>query len=259
MATRAIWKAVLRFGKESVPVKLYAAAQDRRIRFRLLHEKDRTPVEQRMVDPSTGREVPTEKIRRGFEVRKGVFVVLSEEELQAARPEPSRDIRIGRFVPPGAIHPQLYDRPYWLGPDGDAAAYLALARALGAEGREGLARWTLRDQAYVGALRAEPPWLLLVSLRHASEVVFAEELEPPKGRAPAKGELKLARQLVSALEGHFDPSRWHDEHRERLMELIEAKAQGKTVRLRKPRRKKAPEGSLSDVLEKSLETAKGAA
>ena len=256
MAARAIWKGVIRFGRVEVPVKLYSAVQDRKVRFRLLDARDLTPVEQRMVDPGTGKEVPAKSVQKGFATGDGRFVVLDEEELEALEPEPSRDIRVTRFVDPTAISQQWYERPYYLGPDGDGAAYFALAAALAKEGKEGVARWVMRNKEYVGALVPEGDYLSLVTLRHAGEVVEASELPAPGGRAPEPQEIRMAEQLVDALSGDFDPKAFEDEYRERVLELVEAKAKGKAVDIRTYRRKAARDEDLGDALEKSLQAAR---
>lgn len=252
---RAIWKGVIRFGDVEVPVKLYSAVQDRSVHFRLLHEKDHEPVKQRMVNPVTGEEVEYSEIRRGYEIEEGVFVVLDEEELDALEPEKSRDIEITRFVPYDAVGPAWYDRPYHLGPDGDDEAYFALTDALEGRGEEGIARWTMRNKEYVGALRVEGDHLMLITLRHVGEVVPASALEAPGGRKPEPQELKMAEQLVAALEAEFDPAEYTDEYRDRVMELIEAKAEGKTVEFRQPERRVAA-GDLQATLEASLAAAR---
>lgn len=252
---RAIWKGVLRFGSAEVPVKLYSAVQDRSVHFRLLHEKTSTPVKQRMVDPRTGKEVPYDEVRRGYEVEEGVFVLLDEEELGELEPEKSRDIEVTRFLEPELINHQWYDRPYHLGPDGDDASYFALVKALGKKGREGVARWTMRNKEYLGALRSEDGHLMLITLRHAEEVIPASALEPPGGRKPEPRELKMAEQLIDALAAEFDPTEWRDEYRDRVLELIEARAEGKTVQFRQPAKKRAA-GDLAASLEASIAAAR---
>ena len=252
---RAIWKGVLRFGSADVPVKLYSGVQDRSVHFRLIHEKTRTPVKQRMVDPLTGKEVPYEEVRRGYEVEEGIFVVLEEEELEELEPDKSRDIEVTRFLDPEAINHQWYDRPYHLGPDGEDVEYFALARALEKKGREAVARWTMRNREYLGALRAEEGHLVLITLRHAEEVIPASALEPPGGRKPEVREMKMARQLIDALSDDFDPSEWRDEYRDRVLELIEAKSEGKTLEFRQPPRRKAA-GDLAESLEASIAAAR---
>jgi DNA end-binding protein Ku len=257
MAARAIWKGALRIGDEPpLQVKLYSAAQDRRVHFRLLHAEDHAPVQQRMVSADDAEQVATEQVQRGFEVEPGVFVLLEPEDLEGLVPEASRDVQLLRFVPRGTIDPVWYDRPYWLGPDGDDdAAYFALAGALEESGREGVARWTMRKKSYVGALRVEQGRLLLNTLRRAEEVVPITALEAPGGRELDDREVELAERLLSALEDHFDPAAFRDEYRDRVLAFIESKAKGEAPKLQKPKKKKA-ERSLVKALEQSLRRAK---
>jgi DNA end-binding protein Ku len=250
-----IWKGVIRLGEEAVPVKLHSAVTDRTIRFRLLDEPRGAPVEQRMVNPETGRPVPFEKIRRGVETESGEIVVLEDKELEKLEPAESRDIEIVRVVPNAAIDHRWYVRPYWLAPDGDPDSYFALAQALEEDGREGVARWTMRKKEYQGALHPRDGYLMLVTLRHASEVVSAAELEGPTGRELDPRERKMAVQLIEALSGEFEPERYEDEYRKRVAELIEAKASGRRIRLEPKRERKRP-ASLASALEKSLERAR---
>jgi DNA end-binding protein Ku len=252
---RAIWKGTIRFGDAEVPVKLYSAVRDGGVHFRLLHKKDKAPVEQRMVNPVTDRIVAPENIRKGYEVERGVFVVLDDEELAELVPEPSRDIEVTRFVAPEHVNHQWYDRPYFLGPDGDEAAYFALAAALAKQGKEGVARWVMRKRPYVGALRSEGDHMVLITLRHASEVVPVSEIEPPAGRKLDAREVRMARQLVQALEDEFDPTAFRDEFRDRVLELVKAKAKGRKIELEPPREKRETR-DLSRMLERSLKHAK---
>jgi DNA end-binding protein Ku len=159
-------------------------------------------------------------------------------------------------VPLGEIHHQWYERPYWLGPDGDQEAYFALAAALANTRREGVARWVMRKRPYVGALRLEGDRLMLVALRHADAVVLPEELEAPRGRPFDAKERQLAEQLVGALADHFDPAAYHDTYREKVQELVDAKAKGKRPKLHRPKAKQAP-ASLERALAASLAKARG--
>lgn len=143
-----------------------------------------------------GKKLPA-KIKKGFEVEPGTFVILEADELAKLEPEASREIEIKQFLPPKEIPPEYYDRPYYLGPDGDQTAYFALAEALKNKEREGIARWVMRKQPYVGAIRAENDHLVLVTLRNAEEVLSAKDLPRPAGRAPDKKEMSMAKQLVS--------------------------------------------------------------
>src|SRR2546430_7197251 len=155
MAARAIWKGELKVDSTKVPVKLYAALKDQTVRFHILEERSKTRVKQHMINPDSGEEVANEDIQKGFEVEPGTFVILNEKELESLEPKANREIEIKQFVPPQAIAPEFYDRPYYLGPDGDQAAYFSLAEALRKENREGIAHWVMRKRPYVGAVRAE--------------------------------------------------------------------------------------------------------
>src|SRR6266478_2540859 len=220
MAARAIWKGDLKLNSTRVPVKLYSAVQDRTVRFHILDEKSKTRVKQHMVEPDSGKEITNDQIQKGFEIEPGTFVILDEKELQKLEPEASREIEITQFVSPMEIPPEYFDRPYYLGPDGNESAYFALAEALQKKDREGVAHWVMRKQPYVGALRAEDDHLMLFTLRNAEEVLSAKDLPRPSGRAPEKKELAMATQLVELLKGEFDPKEFKDEYRERVMEII---------------------------------------
>ena len=119
MAARAIWKGVLKIGSAKVPVKLYSAVTDRTVRFHILDDRSQMRIKQHMIDPESGDEVASEEIQKGFELEPGKFVILTEEELKGLEPEPSREIEVAEFVPPGQISQQWYARPYYLAPDGD--------------------------------------------------------------------------------------------------------------------------------------------
>jgi DNA end-binding protein Ku len=255
MAARAIWKGRIRFGDVDVPVKLYSAVQDRNVRFRLLHAKDMEPVKQQMVNPETGKVVPYEDVQRAYRTDDGDLVMLDADELAELEPEASRDIEITRFVAPEAITHQWYDRPYFLGPDDDDDAYFALVEALRKQKREGVARWVMRKKEYVGALRLEGDHLMLMTLRHAGEVVEASALKPPGGRALDDREVKMAAQLVAALEDELDMTAFRDEYRDRVLELVEAKAEGKVVKF-PAAPKKQTEKSLASMLEQSVKDLK---
>ena len=256
MSARAIWSGVVRFGEASVPVKLYSAVENRTVHFRLLHRPDLIPVRQRMVHPHTGAPVPAEQIRRGYQTPEGELVLLEDEELDALEPDPSRDIEVTRFVAAGMIGHQWFDRPYLLGPDDDPEGYSALFAALRKSGKEGVARWTMRKKPYLGALRAGPGGLMLITLFHVEEVVDTSDLPRPEGRVLEELELRMAEQLIAALEGDFDPASYRDEYRRRVLELIRAKESGAPVPLRRVEERAVEPLPLSELLKRSLERAK---
>ncbi|MDX1647421.1 MAG: Ku protein [Longimicrobiales bacterium] len=255
MPARAIWKGILHLDGITVPVKLYSAVEDRKVRFRLLHEPDGVPLRRVTVHPETDEAVPYEEIHKGYETDDGKMVVLDDEDLEALEPEPSRDIEITRFVDPSLLDHRWYDRPYYLGPDGPSDPYFALARALGEEGKEGVARWVMRKKEYTGALRLERGYPMLITLRSAEEVLEAPELDSSPKAGLSENELAMARQLVSTLKDDFDPTEYEDEYRHRVLELVSSKARGEILELDRSRGGKEEEQSLAEALRASLEAA----
>ena len=251
MAARAIWKGELKIATTKIPVKLYSAVTDRSVRFHILDDKHRMRVKQHMVHRDNGEEVSNQEIQKGFEVEPGKFVIVTDEDLKSLEPKPSREIEIAEFVPPEKINQQWYERPYYLGPDGNETAYFALAEALEKRNREGIAHWVMRNKPYVGALRAQGGYLVLVTLRNANEVISAKELPKPAGREPSQKEIEMAKHLVSLLEGEFNPADFKDEYRERVMEFIARKAKGRAPRLAAVKSKRKTT-SLDSVLAKSI-------
>lgn len=252
---RAIWKGQLQLDKQQVGVKLYSAVEDRSVHFHLLHEKDRAPVEQHIIRKDTGKDVAKEEMRKAFALSRDTAVILQPEDLETLIPPESRDIHICRFVAPSVLGDQWYDRPYYLGPDGNEENYFALAQALERKQVIGIARWVMRKKRYLGALSSLNGYLTMATLRRADQVLSFSGVEPAKSVAPQASELKLAQQLVSTIEADFDPSLWHNEYRERLCKLIEAKARGEKLEPQRPKRK-ASQASLAESLRASIAAAK---
>jgi DNA end-binding protein Ku len=258
MAARAIWKGSVRIGNLDLPVKLYSAVQDRTVHFRLLHRTDHEPVKQKMLDAETGEEVEYQKTQKAFPAGRGRLVKIDREELAELEPKESRDIEVTRFVDPSDIDHRWYERAYYLGPDGNQAAYFAAAEALEKKGKEGVARWVMRKKEYVGALRADGGYLLLITLRHADEIVDAQSLDAPEGRELQERELAMAQQLIEGLTDTFDPTQWHDTYRARVMELVETKAAGHKPKVTTFRPKKTDDDTIGKALEASLKGLKKA-
>jgi DNA end-binding protein Ku len=256
MSARAIWKGGLKIGTDTVPVKLYSAVEDKSVHFHILEKKTLTRVKQQMIHAETEEPVDSADLQKGLEVEPGTFVILKPAELAGIEREASRQIEITRFVAPEKINHQWYDRPYYLGPDGDSPGlYFALAKALEDSGLEGVARWVMRKKHYAGALQSYGGYLALVTLRHSEEVLAAKELPKPSGRAPDPREIQMAEQLVSALADEFRPEDYKDEYRGRVLKFIESKAAGKRLKLM-PAKSKEATTSLMDALSASLKKTK---
>ena len=251
MAARAIWKGQLKIGTTKVPVKLYSAVQDRTVRFNILDDRSKMRVKQHMIDPDSGEEVPTEEIQKGYEIEPGRFVILTESDLEALEPPPSRDIEIEEFVDEDEISQQWFERPYYLGPDDGDKEYFALAEALKNQKKEGIAHWVMRKKYYAGALRAIDDYLYLFTLRDAKEVISAEDLAKPTGAAPTQKEVTMATQLVEMLRGEFNAADYKDEYRERVEKFIQQKAKGRAPRLQAVKTKRKTD-VLGAALEKSI-------
>jgi DNA end-binding protein Ku len=250
MPARAIWKGVLKLGSSGTPVKLYAAVQDRKVHFHVLQSKTKSRVKQHMVR-ETGAQVPKEDLRKGYEVEPGTFVVLEDKELDRLKPEESRDLQATRFIPHSQLSNEWYERPYYLGPDGDNDGYFALVKSIQSRQVLGIVRWTMRAKAYIGALTTQDGYLLLIKTRYAEEVLPLSTLSAPAGPALDEKELRMAQQLLSALEGTFEPAQFRDEYRQRVQDFVEAKAKGKHPRLPMVKERTAA-ASLDVQLAKSL-------
>jgi DNA end-binding protein Ku len=209
-----------------------------------------------MVDPDSGKPVASNEIRKGYEIESNRFVLLDDEDLRTAEPEPSDAIEIAAFLPAGHIASNYYDRPYYLGPDGDAKAYFALAEALSHKGKEGFARWVMRKKYYAGTLQSFENYLVLITLLPEEGVVAARELPRPSAKGIDAREVRMAEQLVAALEDDFRVQDYTDEYRDRVMQYIEAKARGHKPKLAVMPAPRKPSTSLADTLAASLKEAK---
>lgn len=253
---RALWKGTIRFGPASVPVKLYTAVRDTRVHSHLIHDADRQRLQQRMVCPQDEAVVDQEQAIKGYEIEEDQYVVVDPRELEVLEPEASRDIEVMEFAGAGKVDARYLDRTYFLGPDRDEPMYVNLAESLKQTGLAGMCRWVMRGRSYVGVLEQRDGLLSLITHRYAEEVVPADSLEC-KRVEPTKRETTLAKNLVGELTEEFHPEQCHNEYEAKLRSLIDAKAQGKEVRLPKVE-KPAPtkEEDLVGVLQRSLEALK---
>ncbi|MET0389052.1 MAG: Ku protein [Polyangiales bacterium] len=257
MAARALWKAVLKIGRTPIPVRLYSAVQDRDTHFHMLHGKDQERVHERMRRADNNEIVEHADARSGYVLDSGETVLLAKDEIKKLAPEPSRDIALVHCAHRDDIPMAAFARPYWLGPDGDSAAYFALAEALTKLDRVAVSEWVLRGKHHYGALSARDGYLMLVELRSADQWLDSKGLQTPDGPAESSREVAMAEQLIEGLDGTFDHASFHDSYREEVQKLVEAKAKGRKLpKQRAPR--KAPERSLGDALTASLAALKKA-
>lgn len=256
MTARSMFNAILELGGLRVPIKFYAALDDRSLHFRLLHAPDGEPVVQELIDKTTEESLGRDEVHKAYELDDGRLVKLEQGELDDLAPATSRDVVVTRLLDASSIPPPLYDRPYYLGPDGDNEAYFALAHVFGQSKRVGLARWSMRKHAYTGVVRERDGYLMVATLRSASEVVELAGFARPASKELSKQELQLARQLVDAYAGPFEPKLYHDDYRARVEELAQRKASGQVIAFPKARKKGQSSVGLADALERSLKSAK---
>ncbi|MDD1775958.1 MAG: Ku protein [Candidatus Methanomethylicus sp.] len=250
-ARRSIWSGSISIGLVNVPVKLYSMTKDRSFSFRLLHKADGQPLRYDRVCIKEGKVIPWEETVKGYEVRKGEFIVFDKKELEAARPESDSRIRIDKFVDYLAVDPIYWDTPYLLAPDKSGDAYSLLLTTFQKLGKAGVGRITLRTKEYPVLVHASRGALLLTTLRYADEVLPVKGIEGLDGlREPRREELEMAERIVKDLSGDFDIADYKDGFRERIMKLIDKKLAGEIVVTEKPKKEEAKE--LMAALQETL-------
>ena len=257
---RAIWSGAISFGLVNIPVKLYSAVNRKTVRFHQLDRDDNQRIQQKRVNPRTGEEVPYDNLVKGYEVSPERYVVITPEELDALAPEKTRTIDIEDFVELDQIDPVFYDHPYYLAPDtGATKAYRLLVDAMKESGRVAIARIVLRSKEHLVAIRPRDDVLTMETMLFADEVVPPDTLDEVRDDAKAKTtkrELDMARQLIESLSGDFEPDKYRDEYRDRVLELIERKAEGEEVVLEAPPEEPRKVPDLMAALEASIAAAK---
>jgi DNA end-binding protein Ku len=257
---RAIWSGAISFGLVNIPVKLFSAVSKKTVRFHQIDAESGGRVRQKRVGPD-GEEIPYEQIIKGYEIGPDRYVTISPEELESLEPQKTRTIDIEDFVDLEQIDPIYYDHPYYLAPDtGAAKAYKLLVDAMEDSGKVAVARVVLRSKEHLVAIRPRDGALAMETMLFADEVIAAESLEE---LAAADGDVKtsdrelaMANQLIDSLASEFDPEKYRDEYRERVLDLIERKAQGETIVIEEPEAEPEKAPDLMAALEASIASAK---
>ncbi|HSD22482.1 MAG TPA: Ku protein [Anaeromyxobacter sp.] len=254
---RAIWSGALTFGLVNIPVKLLTAVTQKEVRFRMLHDADGGRIHLKRFCAIEDEEVPYEHIVKGYELSKGKYVAITPEELEKLDPKASRTVEIHDFVDLADIDPVYYDKTYYLVPDASAAkAYALLLDAMRRSGKVALATFVLRTRESLCCVRPIEDALALSTMNRADEVIPVSSLDLPKRAKPSERELAMAEQLVGSLAAAFEPERYPDLHRERVLELVRKKAEGETIEAPEPERAPAEVVNLADALSASLAAAR---
>ena len=257
---RAIWSGAISFGLVNIPVKLYSAVSKKTVRFHQIDAESGGRVRQKRVGPD-GEEIAYEQIVKGYEIGPDRYVTISPEELEALEPQKTRTIDIEDFVDLEQIDPIYYDHPYYLAPDtGAAKAYRLLVDAMEDSGKVAVARVVLRSKEHLVAIRPRDGALAMETMLFADEVIppdSLEELAAGDGEVQTSDrELAMANQLIDSLAADFEPGKYRDEYRERVLDLIERKAQGETIVIEEPEAEPEKVPDLMAALEASIASAK---
>jgi DNA end-binding protein Ku len=254
---RAIWKGSISFGLVNIPIALYPATRREEFTFRLLRKGDLSPVNYKRVAEKDGKEVPWDQIVKGYEYEKGKYVVLKDEDFQRVDLEATQTVDIQDFVDQEEIDPMFFYKPYYLEPQkGGDKAYTLLRDALAGSKKVGIAKVVIKTRQYLAGVKPEDGVLVLELMHFADELVEMDKLHVPRKTEPSKKELNMAKTLIDSMSSKWDPSKYRDDYREALMEVIEEKVEagGKEIAA-KP--KQAPKPTkvidLVSVLQKSLE------
>jgi len=261
---RAIWSGAISFGLITVPVRLYSAVSRKSVRFNQLDQRTGSRIKRKWVSALDGEEVPNDELVRGYEITSGNYVTVSDEELRSLDPDASRSIDIVEFVDLAEVDPLAYDNAYYLEPDELAAkAYKVLLTALDQAGKVAVARIVMRQKQYLAVIRPTKGALVLSTLVYADEINAIEGIEGLDKIADIEisdAEIAMAETLIGALEADYEPEKYTDGYRERVLELIQKKSDGEEILVAE---EAAPEASaqvvdLMAALEASVAAAKEA-
>src|ERR687898_3487224 len=225
---RPIWSGTISFGLVSVPVRMFPATESKELRFHFLHKKDLTPIAYEKVRRDDREPVDPDEIVRGFEIEKGRYVPLEEEDLDRLDIELTHSIDILDFVSLDEIDPVYFRKAYYLLPaEGAEKPYRLLVRALEETGKVGVAKVVIRNKQHLAALRSHDGRLILETMYYADEI---REPESVNGNTRLqKAEVDMAKSLVENLSEPFKPEKYDDTYRKELLDLIKAKAKGKEL------------------------------
>jgi DNA end-binding protein Ku len=251
---RAIWSGSINFGLVNVPVRMYSALEEKDLHFHYLHLKDDSRIGYEKVCKKEDKPVPDEEIVKAYEIEKGEYVYVTDEDFEAAAGPAYRTIDIKEFVPADDIDPIYFERTYYLGPtEGAEKVYALLVRAMDRAGLSAIATYLMREKQHLGCLRLRDGVVTL------EKMYFADEIRPPddikvKGVSVGQRELEMAAELIDRFSGSFEIGKYRDEYREALLGVIRAKHRGQEVHV-EPEREREPT-DLMEALRASVEAAR---
>jgi DNA end-binding protein Ku len=254
MPPRSIGSGAISFGLVSIPVKLYLAASSEAPSFNLLHARCGNRIRQQRFCPACNTVVEREELIRGYEVSKDQYIQVTDEELKALEGEASEEIEIAEFVPLEKVDPIYFERSYYLGPDrGGEKAYRLLADTMAQVGKVALAKFVLRGKENLVIVRSARNGLVLHTMYFADEVRNFDEIAKGESAKISEAESQLAVRLIEELStGDFEPDKYEDEYSQRVLDLVDKKAEGQKITLAKPQARRGQVIDLMAALKESL-------
>ena len=249
---RAIWKGSVSFGLVNIPVKLYSATQQSSLSLEMVDRRDLGKVRFKRINEDTGQELTMENIGKAYSYN-GQYILLEDEDFEAASPEKSKVIAINNFVMENEIDSIYFENSYYLEPEKSGEkAYALLREALAKSGKVGLAQFILRTAETLSVLKPMKDVLVLSKIRFAEEIRSVEELKLPARSVVKPEELKMALTLVNQYTDTFDIEKYKDEYAAALLKVIEERASGKKGKIRKMRVAYSNTDNLMEQLKASL-------
>jgi DNA end-binding protein Ku len=254
MPPRALGSGTISFGLVSIPVKLYTAASSESPSFNLLHAKCGNRIRQQRLCPVCNEVVERNDLVKGYEFAKDQYVRIADDELKALEGEASKAIEISEFVPLSTVDPVYFEKSYYLGPDkGGEKPYRLLAEAMAQAGKVALAKFVMRGRENLVVLRSAQNGLMLHAMYFADEVRDFSEIEKGESAKISSAETNLAMRLIDELtNAEFKPEQYEDEYRQRVLDLVNSKAEGKEITIAEPVTQRAQVIDLMAALKESL-------
>ncbi|AZB23694.1 Ku protein [Chryseobacterium bernardetii] len=244
---KAIWNGAIGFGLVNIPVKIYSATETSKLDLDMLDKSDFSNIRFKRVNENTGKEVKWENIVKGY-LMDDKYIVLDEEDYEAASPEKTKILSIDQFVKEEEVDSVYFETPYYLEPQKNGEnAYRLLLKALEKTGMVGIGTFVLRESEAIGMIRPYNNDILILNrLRFDQEIRDYSDLKIPAHKAPKPAELKMAVNLIEQLSQEFDPAMYKDTYSDDLLKIIRQKAKGKNIKTRKA--PAAKEGKVIDLM-----------
>ena len=224
-----IWSGTISFSLVAIPVQLVKAVETGRVSFRMLHNKDYSPLTRRMFCPEEDTIVPPDEIVRGYEIGAGKYIVITDEELESVSPERSRTIEIIKFIDMKEVDSIYYDHPYYIVPSkGGEKAYHLLAEVMRRTNKAGLAKFVLGEREYLVAIKNTKGALSLITLHYAEEILPDEDIVPEEGKIEAEEKNRI-KKSINKMMADFNPEKYADNRRKKIMNLLKKKAREKAL------------------------------